>query len=56
MSKYTAEEIEQDLGDAPLDEAPDQLQCLNCGRSFSALTALELEHGLCEDCLMKEDD
>jgi len=24
--------------------------------SFSALTALELEHGLCEDYLMKDDD
>lgn len=58
MSKFTDEEIEQerDRRNERREETADQLVCVNCGRTFSALTALELEHGLCEDCLMKDDD
>jgi len=58
MSKFTADEIEQERNrrNEQRDETADNLICVNCGRSFSALSALELEHGLCEDCLMKDDD
>ena len=58
MAKYTAEELEQESKrrKEQRDATPDKLICVNCGRSYSALSALELEHGLCEDCLMKDDD
>lgn len=54
MSKHTAEELEQELQrrKARRQATPDKLQCVNCGRSFSALTAETTDHGLCDDCLM----
>ena len=58
MSKFTAEELEQELKrrKAKRDATPDKQQCVNCGRSFSSLTAEATEHGLCDDCLMGDLD
>lgn len=58
MSKYTAEELEQELKrrKAKREATPDRQQCVNCGRYFSVLTAESSEHGLCDDCLMREVD
>ena len=56
MSKYTAEELEQELKrrKAKRQATPDRQQCVNCGCYFSSLTAESSEHGLCDDCLMRE--
>lgn len=58
MSKFTAEELaqEQKRRKAARDATPDKQQCVNCGRSFSSLTAESSEHGLCDDCLLGDLD
>src|SRR5688572_1354172 len=58
MSKFTAEELEQELKrrKAARDATPDKQQCVNCGKSFSSLTAEASEHGLCDDCLLGDLD
>lgn len=56
MAKPTEEEIERERArrQARREATPDTQRCINCGREISTLTDLESEHGLCEDCLMKE--
>ena len=58
MSKFTAEELEKELKrrKAAREATPDKQQCVNCGRSFSSLTAEASEHGLCDDCLLGADE
>jgi len=58
MSKFTAEEVEKERKrrQAERDLTSDKQRCINCGQSFSVLNALGWEHGLCNDCLMKNDD
>ena len=58
MSKFTAEELERELKRRKAARAatPDKQQCVNCGRSFSSLTAEASEHGLCDDCLLGSDE
>ena len=58
MSKFTAEEVERELKRRKAARAatPDKQQCVNCGRSFSSLTAEASEHGLCDDCLLGGDE
>ena len=58
MSKFTAEEVERELKRRKVARAatPDKQQCVNCGRSFSSLTAEASEHGLCDDCLLGGDE
>jgi len=57
MSKLTAEDLARELKrrKAEQERPPDQQKCINCGRSFSTLDAVGWEHGLCNDCLMKEE-
>ena len=58
MPKFTAEEVERELKrrKAAREATPDKQQCVNCGRSFSSLTAEASEHGLCDDCLLGGDE
>jgi hypothetical protein len=58
MSKLSAEELEKELKrrKAAREATPDKQRCVNCGRSFSSLTAEGSEHGLCDDCLLGGED
>jgi uncharacterized protein with PIN domain len=58
MSKFTPEELaqEQKRRKAARDATPDKQRCVNCGRSFSSLTAESSEHGLCDDCLLGDEE
>jgi hypothetical protein len=56
MPKYTAEEVRRELEHRKALRDTEPARCINCGRRLSGVATFESEHGLCEDCLMKDVD